>query len=186
MKFNVGFTPVSITLNSQAEVDFFYTLLANAPDTLVGDFGLAEEVEYIAGQLGAEASEDCFTEFEVEDFYPALDEPVEAGPAGKNTSMYEHKPKILGEILQREHPCKGGCEPCLGCNAAESNYESEKPKFQPFQINSQEEADLLKALLGACHTSVDLVFGASSWDMFQRIKGASSRNGSNLTIELNN
>lgn len=143
MHFNVGFTPVSITLNSQAEVDFFYTLLANAPDTLVGDFGLAEEIDELTVMLEMEASDVCFPEgdeYEVRDYYPALDEPCECGLAcaGCNTSMYEHKSKSLGEPMQRvstyseeygersEHPCKGGCEACVGCNAAESNYEAEE------------------------------------------------------------
>lgn len=126
---NKPFDPITIILTSQAEVDFYYTLVVNAPDAMVGDFGLGAEVDMLAEFLECYASGDCFEEHEVEDFYPPLDEPVEdfcRGSAGKNTSMYERKPKILGELLQRGHPCKGGCEACKGCNAAESNYESEK------------------------------------------------------------
>lgn len=128
MQFNLGFTPVSITLKSQAEVDFFYTLLANAPDTLVGDFGLSDEVDEMVFHLETEASGACFPDgHEVEDFYPALDEPCECGLAcaGCNTSMYQHKPQRLEEPMQRVHPCKEGCDACSGCNFADSNYEAE-------------------------------------------------------------
>jgi hypothetical protein len=130
------FTPIAFKLSTQAEIDFLYTLLANASDTLVGDFGLAEEVDNLTSFLEEYASVDCFdTEWAVEDFYAPLDEPVDVGPAGKNTSMYEHKPKNLGELLQcestysqeygegTEHPCKGGCEACAGCTASDNNYD---------------------------------------------------------------
>ena len=202
MQFNVGFTPVSITLSSQAEVDFFYTLLANAPDTLVGDFGLAEDVDELTTMLEMEASDLCFPEeyMGVEDFYPALDGPCECGLAcascntGIPNESYQHKPESLGELMQREHSCKGGCEACTGCNAADSNYEAEETTFQPFSITvpDQPTADYLAALVGSTTSDIDKAFGVgeSIWELHDQLQAHSNINYTydklNVTLNQNN
>lgn len=189
---NKPFDPITIILTSQAEVDFYYTLVVNAPDAMVGDFGIGAEVDMLAEFLECYASGDCFEEHEVEDFYPPLDEPVDAGPAGKNTSMYEHKPKILGE-LQREHPCKSGCEACKGCNAAESNYEGFAPvgkSFQPFyvKVHNQETANYLAALVGATGSEIDTAFGVHEdvYELYDFLRNHAEEEGPRVETDLIN
>lgn len=74
---NKPFEPISIHLTTQAEVDFFYTLVANAPDVLVGDYGLGAEVGYLTSFLADSTSEEYFDNFEVGDYYPDLSEPLD-------------------------------------------------------------------------------------------------------------
>jgi len=115
------FSPLVIKLSTQAEIDFFYSLVAQTPDALVGDYVMHEELSELEDFLFENISNELLVEQMEEDAV------FVEGCCGceECASDYKHHAERLEQPLQHEHSCKGGCEACVGCNATDSNYEAE-------------------------------------------------------------
>ena len=132
------FSPLVIKLSTQAEIDFFYSLVAQAPDALVGDYVMHEELSELEEFLFENISNELLVEQMEEDAVF-----VEGCCGEFNADYYKHDAERLEQSLQREHPCEGGCEACVGCNASDSNYEPDesgsrlKAVFEQFFARTQ-------------------------------------------------
>lgn len=124
--------------------------------------------------------------FDKEDFLKEVGDYWKAKEAADKQHR-NHMHETVGPLLMREHPCKGGCEACVGCNAAESNYEAEdNTTFKPFniQVKTKGQAELIASLLGGCHLKIDNEFGVNTYAMYKPISEYSRMNVK--LIELNN
>lgn len=184
-----SFKPLTITLTSQAEVDFFYDLLASERISRV--YGVEDQVVQLFEQL------EDFASFDVDSEDDGVYVGDESSFQSVSHSVTFAEPNDSG--LVEHHPCAGGCEACGGCNASDSQEHFEDvgdSSFESYGIKVETEgfARLIADVLGAMPFDIARVEYGISKSKLREISDATHRkaykpvdstNVTPLSIKLN-